>query len=117
MLNRQLLVLGVHPIVGYLLVLIVFVIFSIMLFEKTSYAAVIYIFFAINLISKFSNISRNNFLESCFERNNYLKLRLLENLIITVPFAIFLLLKSNYIGTIILIILSSISALIKLGII
>jgi len=113
MLDRQLLVLGVHPILGYLLVGLVFVIFSIMLFEKTSYAAVIYIFFAINLISKFSNISRNNFLESCFERNNYLKLRLLENLIITVPFAIFLLLKSSYLATIVLIFLASISAKIK----
>ena len=113
MLDRQLLALGVHPILGYLLVGLVFVIFSIMLFEKTNYAAVIYIFFAINLISKFSNISRNNFLESCFERNNYLKLRILENLIITAPFAIFLLLKANYLATIILIFLSGISAKIK----
>ena len=50
MINRQLTEMGIEPIIGYVIGLLVFVGVSIKLFEKTQYAEYIYIVLALSLI-------------------------------------------------------------------
>ncbi|GJM31568.1 MAG: hypothetical protein DHS20C18_05690 [Saprospiraceae bacterium] len=96
MLNRHLSEFGVHPVVGYLLGLLCFVGLSVYLFYKTAFASYIYVFLAISLLVNPGKTKRNDFLKSCFSKLDYLKTRLLENLILVAPFVGFLLYRACF---------------------
>lgn len=66
-----------------------------MLFHKTEYAVYIYCFFAISLTLRLSEKGRNDFLKTTFP-NNYKRLRIIENLLIVVPFLLFLLIQQSF---------------------
>jgi len=90
---------GYHPIVGFLLasfLLLVFVGFSMLLFDKTTFATYAYIIMSLYFTSKLSEIRRNDFLKHCFGNQRYRKLRILENLIVALPFVIFLIYKQQF---------------------
>ncbi|MEI7587749.1 ABC transporter permease, partial [Runella sp.] len=89
--NRKLTEFGLRPVLGYILAAIAFVLVSVFLFYKTVYAQYIYAALALSFISKLSEQNRNYFLKSTFKTDTYLRVRLLENLIVAIPFVVYLL--------------------------
>jgi hypothetical protein len=108
---------GSRPIVGYLLAWffsLVFVGASMLLFSsKWTYAPYIYALASLFLISKLSEIRRNDFLKFCFGSGQYIKIRILENLIVALPFVIFLVYKQHFYLTIILVAITILIALLS----
>jgi len=102
MLNRKLRDFGFSPISAYILVIIIFYSFSIYLFSKTEFAEYLYGLISLSLISKLSEKRRNDFLKIIFSVKGYKKLRTIENLILALPFLIFLLYNQLFLVSIIL---------------
>lgn len=106
MLKRQLIDLGVNPILGFIIILTGFYCFSYYLFYKTEYANYLYVFIALTIVFKYSGINRNDFLKFIFSTKDYIKIRVLENLITVTPFIIFLCFNKELYITFLLIVLS-----------
>ena len=90
---------GLLPITGYLFALFILPVFiwlSMLLFYATTFAPYVYVFIALYFTSKLSEIKRNDFLKICFGNGRYRKIRILENLIIALPFVIFLVYKQQF---------------------
>ena len=96
MFNRQMKELGIHPFLGYLLGVVLFFLASSFLFVKIEFAAFLYPFFAISFVMQLSESNRNDFLKTCFSKNKYLEIRLLENGLVVLPFVLFLFYKGSY---------------------
>ena len=106
MFKRQIIEFGLNPILGFIIILTAFYTFSIYLFSKIAYANYIYILIAFSAIFQYSEIKRNDFLKFIYPKNNYFKIRILENLIIVVPFVIFLCYRVEFYSVLILIVAS-----------
>jgi len=91
MLNRRILEFGMPPLIGYLVVLLVFGATTGYLFSITEYAGYLCVLVALGFTSRLSEPKRNDFLKSIFNQRRYLTLRLLENLLCSLPFLIVLL--------------------------
>lgn len=113
MLNRRLIDFGIYPIIGYLLLLLVFIGSSEFIFYKTTFAPYACILIALYFTSSLSEIRRNDFLKICFGNARYRKIRILENLIIALPFVLFLIYKQQFFPIIILIIITVLMALLS----
>lgn len=111
--NRKIADFWIQPIIGYLCLLLGFVGLSMYLFYKTNFAPYIYILISIYFLTKLSETKRNDFLKICFSNRNYRTIRILENMIITFPFIVFLIYKLQFYPAIILIILSILLALLS----
>lgn len=111
MTNRRLKDFGLKPIFGYLLILASFIGLSLFLFYETEFAQYFYIFISLALTSKLSEIGRNDFLKLCFNDRHYKLVRIIENLISSMPFLIFLICKQIFIGSVILTLISLILGL------
>jgi hypothetical protein len=107
MLNRHMQEAGLQPWVGYPLFAIAFAGLSEYLFYKTSYAPYFYLLFALSIVSGKSEKSRNEFLKACFPTALYSRIRWVENVLISLPFIIFLAWKQEWIPIILLAALSS----------
>ena len=96
---------GSRPIIGYLLALFILLIFiglsMLLLYSKLNYTPYLYVFASLFFTSKLSEIRRNDFLRICFGDERYRKIRILENLIVALPFVIFLIYKQHFYLTII----------------
>lgn len=114
MLNRQLTEWGIEPLIGYIVGLFAFIGISIKLFEKTPYAEYIYIVLAFSLIIKLNEENRTNFLKLCYSKIQYIKLRLIENVIVSMVFILFLSYQEKYLSSILLLILACILSLVDL---
>jgi hypothetical protein len=104
----------VHPIVGYLfasLIMLLFVGLSMLLFYKIAYAPYVYVLISLFFTSKLSEARRNDFLKICFGNERYIKVRILENLILAFPFMAFLVYKQQVYPTITLVVFSILIAL------
>ena len=106
MFKRQLIEFGLNPILGFIIILIAFYGFSIYLFSKIDYANYIYILIALSAIFQYSEIKRNDFLKFIYPKNNYFKIRILENLITVIPFIIFLFYRIEFYSVLLLIVAS-----------
>jgi len=104
MFKRQLIEFGLNPILGFIIILTAFYTFSIYLFSKIEYANYVYILVALSAIFQYSEIKRNDFLKFIYPKNNYFKIRILENLIIVVPFIIFLCYRVEFYSVLLLIV-------------
>ena len=107
---------GSHPIVGYLLALFILLIFvglSMLLFYKTTFAPYLYVLISLYFTSKLSEIKRNDFLKIHFGNKQYRKVRILENLIVTLPFVIFLIYKQQFYPTIFIVAITVLIALLN----
>jgi hypothetical protein len=93
MLNRQIADLGLDPFLGIALSVAAFTGLSTVLFNRMESAAYIYILTAISLVTKFSEAKRNDFLKSCFSDHQYPIIRIVENTLVILPFAVFLAIK------------------------
>jgi hypothetical protein len=112
-LNRKFRDAGIYPWVAYILLAVVFTVFSIYLFYKTEYAAYVYVSIALTLTGKLSEIRRNDFLRLCFGDSKKKHLRVAENMIVLLPFIVFLLFSKGFVFAIILFILGIMLALIN----
>jgi hypothetical protein len=102
MLNRKMIDFGLPLLIGYTLLPFVFVLLSNYLFEKTEFANYIYGLLAVSFVSKLSEPKRNDFLKSIFNKYNYKKLRILENIIYCLPFTLFLIYQKQFLFSVIL---------------
>lgn len=102
MTNRKIKEAGINPFLGYLLGLIVFVLFSEYIFHKTEFAKYLVILVCFSFQFKLSENSRTDFLLSTFGDKSKNKIRVLENLIVCIPFVSILTYKFLFLEAIIL---------------
>jgi hypothetical protein len=96
MTNRKIRETGIHPSLGYLLSIITFGFLCAYLFFKTQYASYILMIACVSLQMGIVEKPRLEFLQYTFGDKNFKKIRLLENLILYIPFAIVLVLKGLF---------------------
>ncbi len=98
MLNRHLNDFGVPPALAYPILLLLFVLGSNFIFYsiESEYAAYVYLLVAVSTVLKLGEKKRNDFLKLSFTRKAYGKIRILENVLILIPFAIYLIYESEY---------------------
>lgn len=87
---------GIHPAVGFALILLAFLIFSHLFFLKVTYAEYLYLFIALFSVNAIRNNERNKFLKLSFSHRDYILITIIENFAIVFPFALFLLFKHSY---------------------
>lgn len=92
--NRKIKEAGLNPLLGYALGLTVFVLLSEYIFHKTEFAKYLVILTCLSLQFKLSAKKRVDFLQSTFGDNTKKKIRILENLILSIPFVSSLLYKN-----------------------
>ncbi|MBK9016330.1 MAG: ABC transporter permease [Saprospiraceae bacterium] len=115
MLNRHISDFGLNPAVGIALLPILFLGLSYYLFAKTEFAEYLYVFLCASLLSNLSEAGRNDFIKTCFSDKDYRRIRVLENVILVIPFVAFLLFKGCIISTTILLLLAGILAFMTFG--
>lgn len=114
LLRRHISDFGIHPLVGFLLLPLAFILASVLLFHKTEFAAYIYILVAASAISRLSEAKRNDFLKLCFSKKRYQIVRILENIVVIAPFVVFLIFKGQLVESAVLVLLSVVFAFSKL---
>jgi len=96
MLNRHLRAFGIVPWVGYVLGLVAFVGGVSLLYFKSEHAGYILSVFGLMTCYKLSETARNDFLKTCFDSQNYRKVRLFENGLVGLPFVLTLLAHGDW---------------------
>lgn len=109
--NRRLSEFGVPPTIAYTVLFFLFFYLSIELFKRTKYAGLIYIFVAISFIISLAEENKIDSLKLIFSRSNFLKIRFLENMSITVLFSAILIYNREYLLSFFLFLISSFSVL------
>jgi len=87
---------GLPPIVGFSFAIITFYFASFLLFKKLENAKYIYVLISVLVTLKLSKKKRNDFLKLIFTSKKYKEVRILENIITTLPFILFLLFKQHF---------------------
>lgn len=111
--NRRFKETGLHPFIGYLLGLTAFVLLAEFIFQKTTLAKYLFILAGISLQFQLSEKNRTDFIRTIFGDRAKIKIRVLENLILSTPFIVVLLFKNFIIEACILFFSSIILALIS----
>jgi hypothetical protein len=111
MISRKLKELGFQPAIAYPLFMVAFIGLSIALFKKIPYAQYVYLLIPITLAGKLSESKRNDFLKMSFSVNDYRLLRVIENVLVVFPFAVFLFVKLYFLVAIVLMLLCAILAM------
>jgi len=88
---------GINPYLGAILGVVIFILLSNTLFSKITYFEYIYVIITLIAVLQLGKTERNDFLKNSYTANSYLKLRLLENLVVALPFAVILLIKGFYV--------------------
>ncbi len=94
---------GFNPLIGVFIGFSIFIFASNLLFDKVENAKIIYPILSLFFFGKLSGKKRNDFLKNIFNNFKYKKLRLIENLILAIPFFVFMLFKNIYINSVIFI--------------
>ena len=84
--NRKIKEAGINPLLGYVLGLTAFVLLSEYIFYKTEFAIYLVILTCLSLQLKLSKKDRTDFLLSTFGDNIKMKIRVIENFILCIPF-------------------------------
>lgn len=96
LLNRQCIDFGLHPLVGYLLLLVAFSGFSVYLFYNVEFAAYAYAILGLSITSLLSESGRIGFLRQHFTTPEFRKIRGLENTLVIMPFILGLLISHEW---------------------
>ena len=75
---------------------LIFIFISIVFLNKVPYAPYLYLLFEIGIVLSLGSRYRNQFLSSIFLKKKYIQLRILENLLVALPFIVFLLYKNQF---------------------
>ena len=108
--NRKIKEAGLNPLWAYVLGLTAFILLSEYLFHKTELAKYLIILTCLGLQFKLSGIGRRDFLLLTFGDNQKKSIRILENVILSIPFVLFLVYKSLIVESITLLVGSIILA-------
>lgn len=103
MLTRQIAGFGLPPFIGYLLAVPAFIGLSVLLFQKIEFAEYICFIAAVGLIAGLGNSGRNDFLKNTFSAKDYFRIRIVENLLVALPFVVFLALWGDMLFSVLLI--------------
>jgi hypothetical protein len=103
MMNRQLADFGIHPLIGYLVSLFSFAGLSLYLFSKTEFAGYIFILIALGFVLQLTETKRNTFLKGCFPLRKYHGIRIAENVLVILPFLLFLIYQRSFLSVVVLI--------------
>lgn len=114
MLNRKFTDVRIGPVLAYVFLIAGFVALSIFLFSKTNVAHYLYVAVALSLVGSLSETKRNEFLKTSFKSKEYRQIRIIENLVVSLPFAGFLMYKQLFIVVLILIVLAAFLSLVNL---
>jgi len=115
MTNRRLKSWGLHPVIAYPLLFIVFIGFSFLLFyPQIVYLQYFYLFIPLYFSLSLAETGRNDFLRICFKDNTYKMVRIVENLIVALPFIAFLLYKHCFLSVFLLTALMVFSATVNM---
>ncbi len=110
MLERKLRESGIHPALGVVLAIVSFVLVSDYIFSQSEFAKYIVILTALGLLAKVSEIKRNDFLKIVFGNKRSRPIRVVENVLISIPFIILLLFHLAYLESMALLTISIILA-------
>lgn len=88
---------GIIPLIGFAVIIAVFIACSNALFDNLANAAYYYIFLGVGLSLKLSSSKHTRFLKKCFPSKTFQKVRILENMLFVLPFSIFLCYKHLFI--------------------
>ena len=113
MANRKLKDMGFYPVGAYLLMVGLFLAVSALLFHRLDYAPYIYLAFPLPFFSRLSDRRRNDFLKMAFLERQYKTIRLMENLLIALPFALFLCWEQRFLAIVPLIAISILFSWVK----
>lgn len=111
MLKRQLKDFGIEPLTACIIIAVLFTAGSYFLFYRSSYAAYIYVLTALAIVFRYNEPGRNDFLKFIYTKKIYTILRLAENLLTVLPFAIFLFFKQYMIPALVLLLLAAVASL------
>lgn len=89
---------GINAWLGIVLAAVAFAVLSLLLYSRVALPQYIYPLFTIPAVYSLGRLRRNEFLQNIFTYKGYRQVRLLENLLVAIPFCIFLLLKQQYIS-------------------
>lgn len=87
----------INPLIGFVLCGLLFIGGSLFLFYKTEFASWIYVFIALSACASLIESQRTFHLKSIFPNEANLKIRVLEQLAVVLPFVVFLLFKICYV--------------------
>jgi hypothetical protein len=96
LINRHLSDFGLHPVAGYLLLSFIFISCSLYLFYSIEYAPFIYAFVGLSLTAIPAEMNRVSFLKTLFSFKDYSAVRMIENVMLVLPFFIFLCVKAEW---------------------
>lgn len=86
---------GINPWLGVLILIIVFLLFSFLLFQNTKInAAYIYTIIPFVFLLKTNNENETAFFKSIYSKKEFLAIKILQNIIIVFPFVFFLFFKN-----------------------
>jgi hypothetical protein len=102
LLNRRIRDTGFILWLFYPLALVIFNSLSHLIFQRISYAAYVYTFLGLLMTSGMSEVKRNEFLHICYPKKIFFQIRMMENLIIILPFLTYLIFRKNYVPAVIL---------------
>ena len=106
MTNRRLLEFGVPPIVAYGATVLLFFYASTYLFEQTQYAGLLFLILGISLFFRLGEENKITFLKLSFSKKDFFTIRLIENLLVTLPLSLVLIFNREYLLSAILILTS-----------
>jgi len=94
--KRKFLEIGIQPIWAYLLLAIAFVFLSKGFFAVVDYAGYLYPLLGLFAIANFSAINRNELINSIYQQKDYYLIRVIENLLLALPFSIYLVYEQQF---------------------
>jgi hypothetical protein len=113
LLLRQFKDFGIEPLLGFIFVIVFFVFFSFSIFVKLPYPQYFYALVPFSFITMLATKNRNDFLKVAYPKNEYLKVRVVENVLVVIPFIIFLLFKQCFLIALILPFMASFFVFVK----
>lgn len=111
MAGRKISELGINPVLGYLSGVVGFALIFEYIFFKTAFAKYIVILAALSFVLRISEKSRTEFLMIVFGNKESRRIKVFENLLISLPFSILLVCHNAFIETIALLVVSVFLAL------
>lgn len=87
---------GIHPLIGITILLLLFTIASVAIFQKLPYAVWIYLALALFSLLELQPAKMNVVLRQQVTANTFFRAKLLENILITIPFLVFLCYKLEW---------------------
>ena len=115
MLQRNLSEFGLQPLIAFIVLPLLFIGGSAVLFSRTPYAAYFIVLVSLYVISLLGHSKRNTFLKTIFSFEKYRVLRLVENLILALPFSLILLWYRAYWSALLVLILASLISVVTLS--